>query len=137
MDRRKRQILDILSDNEYYTAEDLAEQICIGTKTIRNLLKEMNQEIEPYGASILSKYGVGYYLNVSDKEKFGSFIQDTHHSDQYLPGKGDLTHAILAYDYPKYLKFDLGKMFDEVCEGKQFETFANSFLTIWSRHEEN
>lgn len=61
----------------------------------------------------------------------------TLYSDRYLPGKGDLTHAILAYDYPKYLRFDLGKMYDEVCEGKQFETFANSFLTIWSRHEEN
>ncbi|HCD44526.1 MAG TPA: SAM-dependent methyltransferase [Lachnoclostridium sp.] len=61
----------------------------------------------------------------------------TMYSDEYLPGKGDLTHAILAYDYPKYLRFDLGKMFDEVCEGKQFETFANSFLTIWSRYEEN
>ncbi len=61
----------------------------------------------------------------------------TLYSDGYLPGKGDLTHAILAYDYPKYLRFDLGKMFDEVCEGKQFETFANSFLTIWSSHEEN
>ncbi len=59
------------------------------------------------------------------------------YSDGHLPGKGDLTHAILAYDYPKYLRFDLGKMFDEVCEGKQFETFANSFLTIWSRHEED
>lgn len=61
----------------------------------------------------------------------------TLYSDGYLPGKGDLTHAILAYDYPKYLRFDLGKMYDEVCEGKQFETFANSFLTIWSSHEEN
>lgn len=61
----------------------------------------------------------------------------TLYSDRYLPGKGDLTRAILAYDYPKYLRFDLGKMFDEVCEGKQFEIFANSFLTIWSSHEEN
>jgi 2-polyprenyl-3-methyl-5-hydroxy-6-metoxy-1,4-benzoquinol methylase len=59
------------------------------------------------------------------------------YSDSYLPSKGDLTHAILAYDYPKYLRFDLGKMFDEVCEGKEFQTFANSFLTIWSRHEED
>ncbi len=61
----------------------------------------------------------------------------TIYSDSYLPSKGDLTHAILAYDYPKYLRFDLGKMFDEVCEGKEFQTFANSFLTIWSRHEED
>lgn len=61
----------------------------------------------------------------------------TLYSDEYLPGKGDLTHAILAYDYPKYLRFDLGKMFDKVCQGKQFETFANSFLIIWSRYEKN
>ena len=61
----------------------------------------------------------------------------TLYSDSCLPGKGDLTHAILAYDYPKYLRFDLGKMYEEVCEGKQFETFANSFLAIWSRHEED
>lgn len=61
----------------------------------------------------------------------------TIYSDSYLPAKGDLTHAILAYDYPKYLRFDLGRMYDEVCEGKQFETFANSFLTIWSSHEED
>jgi hypothetical protein len=58
------------------------------------------------------------------------------YSDSYLPLKGDLTHSIMAYDYPKYVRFDLGKRFDEVCEGKQFETFANSFLTIWSSHEE-
>jgi SAM-dependent methyltransferase len=61
----------------------------------------------------------------------------TIYTDSYLPSKGDLTHAILAYDYPKYLRFDLGKMYDEVCEGKEFQTFANSFLTIWSRHEED
>lgn len=61
----------------------------------------------------------------------------TIYSDSYLPSKGDLTHAILAYDYPKYLRFDLGKMFDEVCEGKEFQTFSNSFLTIWSSHEED
>lgn len=59
------------------------------------------------------------------------------YSPDYLPGKGDLTHAVLAYDYPRYLRFDLGKWYDEVCEGKEFETFANSYLTIWSRYEEN
>lgn len=61
----------------------------------------------------------------------------TVYSDRHLPEKGELSHAILAYDYPRYLRFDLGKQFDEVCEGKQFETFANSYLTIWSRYEED
>lgn len=57
----------------------------------------------------------------------------TIYSEGYLPAKGDLSQAILAYDYPVYLRFDLGKMFDEICEEKQFETFANSYLVVWSR----
>lgn len=59
------------------------------------------------------------------------------YSDSCLPGKGDLTHAFLAYDYPPYVRFDIGKMYDRVCEGKTFEILANSYLTIWSRHEED
>ncbi len=61
----------------------------------------------------------------------------TIYSDSYLPVKGDLTHTILAYDYPKYIRFDLGKMYDQVCEAGEFPNFANSFLTIWSRHEDD
>ncbi len=111
MDRRKREILDILSDREYYTAEDLAGKIGIGTKTIRNLLKELNQEMEPLGASILSKYGVGYYLNVWDEEKFNFFIRELHTqlSDQYLPDTSeDRIQYLLEYLFnsPSYVKLD-------------------------------
>lgn len=61
----------------------------------------------------------------------------TIYSEKYLPGKGELTHAILAYDYPPYLLLDVGATFDAVCEDGQFENFANSFLIIWSSHGEN
>lgn len=61
----------------------------------------------------------------------------TIYSQDYLPGKGDLTNTVIAYDYPRYLKLDVGEMYDAVCEDGQFEYFANSFLIIWSSHEEN
>lgn len=61
----------------------------------------------------------------------------TIYSEEYLPVKGELTHAILAYDYPEYLKFDPGRMYDEICEAELFEEFANSFLAIWSSHEKD
>lgn len=32
-------------------------------------------------------------------------------SDEYLPGKGDLTDTITAYDYPKYLLMDVGEAY--------------------------
>ncbi|MBE5987214.1 MAG: methyltransferase domain-containing protein [Paenibacillaceae bacterium] len=105
-----------------YQAGAKAEQFCLSRTELKELLcgSEGNEGT------------VQFYYPMPDYR-----LPVTLYSDGYLPGKGDLTHAILAYDYPKYLRFDLGKMFDEVCEGKQFETFANSFLTIWSRHEEN
>lgn len=91
MDRRMKQILDILSDRDYCTAEMLAQQIHAGTKTVRNLLKEINQEIEPYGAGILSKYGVGYFLNIQDHDKYESYCREgcVHGLEEYLPSTSE------------------------------------------------
>lgn len=61
----------------------------------------------------------------------------TIYSQGYLPGKGDLTNTITAYDYPKYLQLDVGASYDQVCEDGQFENFANSFLMIWRSHGSN
>lgn len=61
----------------------------------------------------------------------------TIYSDEHLPVKGELAHAVLAYDYPEYIRFDPGKFYDEICEAGVFETFANSFLAIWSSYEED
>lgn len=61
----------------------------------------------------------------------------TVYSQSYLPGKGDLTKVLKAYDYPKYLMIDMGAAFDTVCEDGQFENFANSFLVIWRNHDSN
>lgn len=57
-------------------------------------------------------------------------------SDGYLPGKGDLTDTITAYDYPPYLAMDVGEGFDRVCEDGQFDRFANSYLAVWKREKE-
>ena len=60
-------------------------------------------------------------------------IPITVYSETYLPGKGDLTHTITAYDYPKYLRMDIGEKYDEVCEDGEFEQYANSYLVIWKK----
>jgi len=53
-------------------------------------------------------------------------------SDAYLPGKGDLTDTITAYDYPKYLLMDIGAAYDAVCEDGQFDQYANACFAVWS-----
>ena len=59
------------------------------------------------------------------------------YSQSYLPGKGDLTNTLTAYDYPKYLLLDIGASYEAVCEDGQLENFANSFLVIWRKYGAN
>jgi len=60
-------------------------------------------------------------------------IPVTIFSDAYLPGKGDLTDTVTAYDYPPYLILDVGAAFDAVCGDGQFDRYANAYLAVWSR----
>ncbi len=54
-------------------------------------------------------------------------------SDRYLPGKGDLTDTVTAYDYPRYLLMDVGASFDAVCEDGQFDRYANAYFVVWKK----
>lgn len=95
----------------------------------------------PHGASLL-KQEVEALLSGGKTLEFYYPMPDyclpvTVYSDGRLPLKGELSHAVLAYDYPEYVRFDPGKLYDEICESGLFEAFANSFLAIWSSHEKD
>ena len=93
-------------------------------------------EKDPYSFSkealirLLSETGDGgdmeFYYPMPDYR-----IPVTIFSDQYLPGKGDLTDTVTAYDYPGYLSLDIGAAFDAVCQDGQFDRYANAYLAIW------
>ncbi|MGL5434831.1 MAG: glycosyltransferase [Lachnospiraceae bacterium] len=58
------------------------------------------------------------------------------YSDEYPPGKGDMTRVVPAYDYPRFHLMDMGESFDTVCEDGLFEWYANSYLVFWSPRRE-
>lgn len=64
-------------------------------------------------------------------------IPVTIFSDEYLPGKGDLTDTVTAYDYPPYLSLDIGAAFDAVCADGQFDRYANAYLAVWRKTGES
>lgn len=57
------------------------------------------------------------------------------YSDQFLPGKGELSGMHPLYDFPEYLSMDVGADFEAACEDGQFANFADSFLIIWEKGE--
>lgn len=64
-----RQMGDIyrrLSENEYQTAEVLAEELGVSSKTVRNQLKNLNELLSDFGVCVESKHGAGYRLVVED-----------------------------------------------------------------------
>ena len=52
MDANLYEILTRLSENEFKTSRDLSKELSISDKTFRNRIKEINEIIEKYGASI-------------------------------------------------------------------------------------
>ena len=52
------------------------------------------------------------------------------YSEKYLPKKGDIKSASIAYDRDRYGLFDETHAYDSICEDGLFEEFSNSFVVI-------
>lgn len=74
-------IYNKLSEDKYLTAEALAEELNVSSKTIRNQLKNLNEVISGYGVSVESKHGAGYRLVVDSEEKRSQLEQLMHNQE--------------------------------------------------------
>lgn len=72
-DNRLYVLIKALSD-QYQTAECFAEKLHVSSKTIRNLLKELDKEIKYHGAGVKSKASVGYRLEVYNQDLWDQFF---------------------------------------------------------------
>lgn len=68
---RLTNLLSLLSQDEFRTADRLAGEMGISTRTLRGLLKELEEKLENNGAHIVCRRGEGVMLEVTDLEAFG------------------------------------------------------------------
>ncbi|WP_315113201.1 BglG family transcription antiterminator [Clostridium intestinale] len=73
LDKRMENLFNLLSEEEYKTAESFSEKINLSSKTIRTLLKKLDESLIGNGAHIISKSGYGYKLVVEDSDKIKQF----------------------------------------------------------------
>ncbi|MCI8400714.1 MAG: transcription antiterminator [Lachnospiraceae bacterium] len=66
-------LLNVLSTTEYKTTIVLSALLKASDKTIRNRIKELNDELKNHGAHIKSKQKFGYILVIDDEEKYNQF----------------------------------------------------------------
>lgn len=111
MDKRTEKILELLLPGKPQTAEKLADEIHVSTKTVRKLIKDLNEELEKYGAHIGSRYGLGYQLSVTNEilfEKYQKNITALANSPSVPSTSEERIQYLLEYlmNASSYVKLD-------------------------------
>ena len=75
MEKRMQDILSLLNQQQSLTSQELAEKLEVSSKTIRNDIKKLNEEIKENGAIIISKPNAGMFLSVTDKGIFTDYLK--------------------------------------------------------------
>ena len=115
MDDRAWQLIKLLNDKNYTTAAQLAEQIGVSGKTIRNRLKLLSEELEMHGAELESCTGYGYRLHIVDSQKYKAWKagQTELLWSEHLP---ESTSERVAFLLELLLQTDNYIKLDDLCE---------------------
>lgn len=75
-------LFDLMDESEYRSASYFSKRMDVSLKTIRNYMKELSVELKENGALIESKARCGYRIQVKDRRKFSSFLNQ---DDDQIP----------------------------------------------------
>lgn len=94
-----QELMTLLSESEYRTAEFLAEELNVSKKTVRNRIKDLNGILNSHGASVQSKHHYGYKIEVTDEEQYQQYVSHVRLSQpDWLPVHAEeRVQYILAY----------------------------------------
>lgn len=74
LERRLFIILEMLANNKGVVLEDFSEELDVSTRSIRNYLKQLQEEIPDNIAQIVKDDNSRYKLNIKNKEKFQEIL---------------------------------------------------------------
>ena len=76
-DKRMKKILFYLSENQgISTSLELASKLNVSERTIKSDLTKIKEEAVNYGFQLLSKAGLGYWIEVTDSELFNKLQEE-------------------------------------------------------------
>ena len=106
-------LYSLLQTDRYMTAEELANRLGgVSTKTVRNCVKALNMEIQPYEMMVTSKHGSGFVLEVGNEEKrteFNAYIYKEEEKQNTIPDSVDERVTFLLRYFlqeKKYINLD-------------------------------
>jgi lichenan operon transcriptional antiterminator len=94
IDERTTKIIEIARTKNYFSLEELAEDMEVSTRSIRNYIKQLNDDLKGI-ASIINERGKGYRLDIVDKQAFASLLENNSSEDDLLNSqKGRIGYII-------------------------------------------
>lgn len=111
IDKRVVKLLKLLSDSNYKTSEELSIELNVSSKTVRILLKNLNDILEGNGANILAKRRFGYILLINDSKKYNKFklsIKETEEKELVPNTPEERIKYLLKYllEHEEFIKID-------------------------------
>lgn len=79
--KRLNMMFNHIRKNEYTPVSSLQSLLNITDRTIRNDILEINDTLSAYGALVKLKRNYGYYIEITDDEKYSNFLKTFEHSD--------------------------------------------------------
>ena len=94
MNPQVKLLFEVLYGEDFLKINELTTRLKVSEKTVRSLLKRLEEALEGQGALIERKYGEGYRLKITDKETFGRFLEQQH--KRYIPDTPERRSQYLA-----------------------------------------
>ena len=82
VDKKYRQILTILLNNDYVKVQEISVSLKKTNRTVRNYMNELNHILNEHGARIQTYYNKGYHLEVFDEREFDDFVSLIQYTNQ-------------------------------------------------------
>jgi len=103
---RLTNLLSLLSQDEYQTADQLAGKMGVSSKTLRQFIYQLDEILLENGAHILTKWGQGYQLQVENFDRFQALFVQTE--DNSLTSSQVRISYLLDYflNHKDYIKAD-------------------------------
>ena len=110
--RQMIRIYRVLSKTEYRTANGLAKELGVSSKTVRNQIKSLNKLLHDYGGRVEAKHAVGYRLTVHNAAKLKELeklMQNYTYQRSVIPNSSrERIQYLLEYllNTDRYVKLD-------------------------------
>lgn len=112
--KRCIQILHLLLDSkDRITGENLGVSIGVSSRTIRTDIKELNEFLQQYHASVVSKIGQGYELKILDQKLFSKLLEKLKQQE-----KGKSFQNIIPSEPEDRVRFIISKLLLSALNGQ-------------------